>query len=84
MYLTQNTIMKEQFHVTVTLTRDELYDLCAALHDSTSYWYKHLRNAQTEKNYFLSANGAELVYDQRSNMYTKFNDVYHATFGDED
>lgn len=84
MYLTQNTIMKEQFNVTVTLTKDELHNLCAALHDSTSYWYKHLRTAQEDNDYFLNANGAKLVYDQRNDMYTKFRDVYRTTFGDED
>lgn len=76
--------MDHQFTVTITLTKDEMYNLCAALHDSTSYWYKHRCNAQTEENYFLSESGATLVFDQRTEMYKKFNDVYHDTFKTDD
>lgn len=76
--------MDQHFTVTFTLTKDEMFDLCAALHDSTSYWYKHLRNARTMEDYFLTEKGSTLVYEQRTQMYRKFNDVYHETFETDD
>ena len=76
--------MTQQTTITVTFTKDELDDLCAALFDSTSFWYNHMCCAREEKDYFLKPEGAALVYDKRNQMYAKFRDTYYNTFPNEE
>lgn len=76
--------MDTQINVTFTLTKDELENLCAALHESTFYWCDHRKRAETEAEYFLSTRGSTLVYEQRAQMYKQFKDIYYDTFDPED
>jgi hypothetical protein len=74
--------MDKQITVTITFTKEELATLCSCLHDSTSYWYDHMRKAQTEPDYFLNEHGSRLVYTQRSEVYAQMNTMYTDTYGD--
>ena len=76
--------MNKQITVTITFTKEELATLCSCLFDSKSYWFDHLCRARTQSDYFLSENGAQLVYDERGKTYDRISTMYSETYGEED
>ena len=65
---------------TVTLTRDELSELRAALFEASSYWYSHLRTAQDDTNYHLDKEGCLCVWEARMKLSSRWDDVFEKHF----
>jgi hypothetical protein len=67
---------------TVTLTKDELADLRAALYEASSYWYSHLRRAQTDTDCELDETGCRYVWEARMKLATQWETVFEQHFRD--
>lgn len=72
--------MRSESTCTITFTKDELDYLRAAIYDSSSHWYNHLRAAQNDPDYFLDENGCRIVWEARCKLSTKWDELFERHF----